>query len=653
MRAIRRQNGVAMLAMVAVLVMAVLAGIVSLVHSALSRPATNRHQNAAVLQQAKDALIGYVVKEVMDLSNKAPGQLPCPEAPGDAGTSLEGRASGSCSAATSIGRLPWRTLGLDKLVDAASEPLWYAVSPAWAGSGITKINSGTPGELSVDGLTDVVAVVIAPGPALSTSPTSAQQVAPYSCAAKTQFRNDRSHVPTGGNPDVADYLECVNATFPPADVRMGSTIVGNDTNPVLNDQLVYITAKDILNAIQGPVAERTQKTIAPLLNEFSATWIGSGTIRPAATNTMLSRFMPYARTFAAPEDATVLKQQFCGTTTPRREGQLPVASMALAGDCASAWGPVTWTGSVGATSCTNVAGAVSCQFNYYTLRSFTLPLVGSLNLFDLLTLSSPANIDVALQTSAPLAASAFRKPLAAADFAIDDPTAKVTSAAFTQTPSATDGSVNLRVNLRIADASLCVDTPGAFNVVCNTLTNFGSVCGLLPLVAPFCGLLGAVFSELLTTPHQLTVSFPALAEATVQGAQLPAGMLSGVTLPMTLLNPATNDPHYWFFVNEWYRYTYYAVSPSASAAGSGGNLTVSGFPTDFGNANDKRFVLAIMGPAMSTQTARPAASVTEYLEGQNASTGDDTFAYQVFGSAAGNDRIAACPFTAGATAICN
>jgi hypothetical protein len=661
MRPIRRQAGAALIALVAVLVIAVTAGLISLLNTALGQGATNRNHNAAALQQAKDALIGYVVKEVLDLSNPMPGRLPCPEAAGDAGTSLEGRASGSCSAATTVGRLPWRTLGIDKLVDAASEPLWYAVSPNWAGSGATLINTGTAGQLSVDGVPDVVAVILAPGAALTTSPATAQTAAPYSCAARVQTRADRSHVPTGGDPNPADYLECANATLPPTDVRMGSTIVGNDTNPVLNDQVVYVTAKDILNAIQGPVTERMQKTVAPLLSEYSSNWVGSGTFRPGTSNTFRPRLLPYARTFGAPEDSTALRQQFCGGTTPQREGQLPVALMALAGDCASPWSGFAWNGSVGTTSCTSVSGNVTCQFTYYTLRSFTLPIVGSVNLFELLTLAIPDTIDVTLQTSAPHGASAFRRTLAAADFTLTDPTNNVTNASFTQTPNTLDGRLSLTVLMQITDASLCVDTPGAFSVVCNTLTNFGSVCNAI--LGPFlCGFVPvATLSTALTTPHTISVHFPALSDPTVQGTTA-AGM-GGVTPPMSLLNPATNHPHYWFFANEWYRYTYYAVSPDTSAAASGGNLTVDGFPSEFADAtvsgfppafgpNAKRFVLTVMGPATSNQTSRPSTLVAQYLEGQNASPNDNTFAYQVFVNS-GNDRIAACPFTAGGTLVCN
>lgn len=75
---------------------------------------------------------------------------------------MEGVAAASCSL-PAVGRLPWRTLSLDKLTDAAGEPLWYVVSPGWAkpnNTAHTVINSNTPRQLTVDGVaSDSVALI--------------------------------------------------------------------------------------------------------------------------------------------------------------------------------------------------------------------------------------------------------------------------------------------------------------------------------------------------------------------------------------------------------------------------------------------------------------------------------------------------------------
>src|SRR5690606_34348841 len=281
MRLRRSQSGAALILLAAILVMGFAGFLYATLNARLNETARTRNLNAEVLEQAKTALIGYVAKKVLDLTETVPGRLPCPESPGFAGGASEGQAAASCAPGfpsnKTVGRFPWRTVGADRLVDANGEPLWYAVSPNLALDGGTAptINSGTTGQLRVDGVSDVVALIIAPGAALNTTPNSAQ--AAQGCFARVQRRDDRSHVATSStNPDFRDYLECENATATP-DAAFGSAIVDNATNPVINDQLVYVTSRDILNAIQGPLAERVQKTVAPLLSEFSTSWISGGT----------------------------------------------------------------------------------------------------------------------------------------------------------------------------------------------------------------------------------------------------------------------------------------------------------------------------------------------------------------------------------------
>jgi len=147
----------------------------------------------------------------------------------------------------------------------------------------------------------------------------------------------------------------------------------------------------------------------------------------------------------------------------------------------------------------------------------------------------------------------------------------------------------------------------------------------------------------------VSVQFPQLGIPMLAGSKLTTAAKNGQPTPFNLLNPAPGDPHYWFIRNEWYRYTYYAVAPGTSAAQSGGNMTVSGFPASNGVTNDKHFVLALMGPAVTGQTRSAAANMNQYVEGQNQIVGGSprTFAYQVY-NVSGNDRIATCPFTDGA-----
>lgn len=607
------QSGAALLVLGAILAIGVCAVLVSAVNSAtLNETTTIRKRNAEALQEAKSALIGYVAKEVLDLSNGIPGRLPCPESPSDAGTTSEGRAGSTCDPTfptnKNVGRLPWRTLGLDKLVDASSEPLWYVVSPAWVlGSATPVINSGTAGQLTVDGTADVVAIIVAPGRPLSTYPNANQTAA--GCQARNQSRNDRAHNPLlGGNPNHLDYLECENASI---DFNFGTSVVENATNAVLNDQVVTITAKDILNAIQGPVAERMQRTVAPLLSEHGDKWI-------AASG---AKFLPYAVSFSAPPETNPATCGAAGT----REGVLPTAVTTTAG-CLSTWQNFNVSGTGNSAVSLGCSGSpVTCQFRYYRLTAlgglldFLLSLLGLGSLVG--NVGNAGAVTVTVSADAPNAALAFRDPLATSDITVSGGL----SHSITLNPRAT-GEVSLAIQIPITSGS---------NDICTSLV--GVVCNLLP---------GA-----LTNANTVTVGFPQLADATVQGTQLSATVFPSPHT-LNLLAPVTGEPHYWFFSNQWHRHTYYAVSPNVSAAQSGGYLTVSGFPAANGSADDKRFVLAAVGPAVTGQNFRPSTSVAQYLEGENASTGNNTFAHQVF-SASGNDRLATCPFTTGAMAICN
>jgi hypothetical protein len=142
-----RQRGAVLLAMLAVLVLGGMWYLVSRLSAASGDfTAATRTRNALVLNQAKQALIGYVAAQAAKAGENHPGALPCPEAAAyfDNPTQ-DGQTAGSCTL-PKVGRFPWRTIGTDKLVDASGEPLWYVVSPGWAytsGAGPV-INSSTP-----------------------------------------------------------------------------------------------------------------------------------------------------------------------------------------------------------------------------------------------------------------------------------------------------------------------------------------------------------------------------------------------------------------------------------------------------------------------------------------------------------------------------
>jgi hypothetical protein len=277
----KRQGGFAMLAIISLIVMLSAYLLVKQLNASVGFAAEKRDRNAQVLNQAKQALTGYVAQRALLAGEDNPGRLPCPEAGAYYGDpAQEGIAAPFCTL-PAVGRLPWRTLGMDKLVDAASEPLWYVVSPGWAlpSSGATlTINSNTAGQLTVDGVAnDAVALIVAPGAAFDV-PAAA------GCAARSQ-----THPTAAGTLDLRNYLECENATSP-ADANFVTT--GPSTS--LNDQVLRVTAADLLPGIEAAIAERIKREIVPALrNVYADPLWGSGII---STNPLF----PYPASFSDP-----------------------------------------------------------------------------------------------------------------------------------------------------------------------------------------------------------------------------------------------------------------------------------------------------------------------------------------------------------------
>ena len=147
-----RQRGAALLLMLLVIIVAASASLLSRVDPA-SLKARRAAGSQAALADAKRALLAFAAT-YPDRVPGSPAQLPCPDLDSGGGF-LDGEAhTSSCGAAgvTMLGRLPWRTLGLDAPRDSAGSCLWYAVSGAHKSAGAstaTMINPDTNGLLQV------------------------------------------------------------------------------------------------------------------------------------------------------------------------------------------------------------------------------------------------------------------------------------------------------------------------------------------------------------------------------------------------------------------------------------------------------------------------------------------------------------------------
>lgn len=173
----RPQHGMILLGLMLVLVLGT--SFFLLRHANITVTTLNREaKTIAALTTARDAL---VARAMLDLNH--PGSLPCP----DIKTSISGNnvpGDGKADVLTGsacpayAGWLPWRTLDLNDPRDATGESFWYVLSPNF-NDGSGGINSSTPGTLFLDGHGDIVALIIAPGGALSSQSRPSHNIADY------------------------------------------------------------------------------------------------------------------------------------------------------------------------------------------------------------------------------------------------------------------------------------------------------------------------------------------------------------------------------------------------------------------------------------------------------------------------------------------
>lgn len=168
------QRGALVLAL-AVLVVLGLAYALSSPRSAAAWAQARERTTQSALSEAKAALLAWSAARGDSGAPLArPGELPCPD------TDADGLAETTCTAGR-LGLLPWRTLGLDRLLDADGEALLYAVGAGFrsAAQDTAALNSDRIGPLQLrdasgvtiaQGETGLAAVVLAPG-----APLGAQQ----------------------------------------------------------------------------------------------------------------------------------------------------------------------------------------------------------------------------------------------------------------------------------------------------------------------------------------------------------------------------------------------------------------------------------------------------------------------------------------------
>lgn len=260
----RGQRGfalVAILSLIALMSAYLIANAFGRSSAELSNARERRSMDA--LRQAKAALIAYAASEQWQLYKVLPkvppdpaayfqpGALPCPDQDDDGDADCFGS-----NTASMIGRVPFKTLGIDDLRDASGERLWYALSHDFRkmqcpGTGCTTINSDTLGQLTVTGIapaTQVVAIVFAPGEAIqgqNRDPTNAGV-----------HNNPLNYLE--GPPDLSNPVNYIFTTAQPSGT--------------FNDRLLVITQAELMAAVEPVVAARIERDIKPILDKYRNLW---------------------------------------------------------------------------------------------------------------------------------------------------------------------------------------------------------------------------------------------------------------------------------------------------------------------------------------------------------------------------------------------
>jgi type II secretory pathway pseudopilin PulG len=550
---------IALLALAALISAFLIASALNLTSAGNSNEREDRSMSA--LRKAKAALIAYAASEQWQLYKTPstyfqPGALPCPDQDDDGDADCTGSTSFSM-----IGRVPFKTLGIDDLRDASGERLWYALSHDFRkmqcpSANCTTINSDTLGQLTVTGMapaTQVVAVVFAPGAALDLR----------AIGGPLQDR-------IAGHNDPTNYLE--NVTLGD-NIHFTFTSTGLPTD-TFNDRLLVITQADLMAAVEPIVAANIERDVKPLLGDY------------------LSKWGAYPFAVALPPPGT--QGAYLGAS-PQTSGLLPLtntATLTWQNPTVTQIPPGDGTSLVTSWGCSISSLTATCTVNYSG--------------------GSSDRPDIRLQV---LLANA--------------------SAAFADQPA----PVTAAVNLPMLDGY--GNTPGT------TPYGYWSALGSPSRVPTGGTFVAQAGGWSLTYTGRLQNAADMNHQATITVPLPPPGYLPRLT------NPSSTSPNIaWFLSNQWYRQTYYAISPGFAPGGvPSGNpaacnplpgtpscLTVNNLPPSFVQKNDKQAILVFAGRALDGQT-RPSGSPANYLEGQNATPADFIFEHRSGVATTINDRV--------------
>lgn len=223
---LRAPKGAALLILMIILVAGISAALLSRVDSVLINQGRSQ-ATAEALSKAKAALLAWSVThaDTVGGSLSRPGELPCPDFGND------GVQDATCLSGQ-LGRFPWKTLGVEKILDGSGTELWYAVSAGFRLASLDKrgINSDATGALLLYDSTgasltptvdqQLAAVILAPGEAVPSAEPKQLRRSSDEAADYAESALGRDNRVTGG-PFVTGPVRDANGTVILNDVVMG------------------------------------------------------------------------------------------------------------------------------------------------------------------------------------------------------------------------------------------------------------------------------------------------------------------------------------------------------------------------------------------------------------------------------------------------
>jgi hypothetical protein len=231
-----------------------------------------QNQTSLALGEAKEALLGFIASQY-EVSGGVYVGLPCPDFGGAAANEglSEDDKGNSCGGdyQNSLGRFPWRSLGLPPLRDGWNECLWYAVSgPYKTDPRGLLVNEDTQGGFIIrqtENMSGSTGRVLGNVSSNSSNPTNPQRPVAVIFAPGqrlgTQNRSQANDAAIcGGNYTASNYLESDNTVIGSESFVLGSintnenavenVITSSPYNGTINDVAMVITVAEVFDFIR-------------------------------------------------------------------------------------------------------------------------------------------------------------------------------------------------------------------------------------------------------------------------------------------------------------------------------------------------------------------------------------------------------------------